>query len=165
MTVSSTPPSRPTLPRVTDVCGDDADVLTLSVVRFVAAGYMTSDVACWDAAFDGAERLLGVEEGGRLVACAVGIVRALRAERDRDWSFMPATCCRVTGHECALVALIGRGRRCLWEEVAREAAAITGRESAPRLVSAIRAAVAAIDAAAERLDTGAGVARPAGTLH
>lgn len=165
MTASSTPPSQSPMPRVTDVCGDDADVLALSVVRFVAAGYMTSDVACWDAAFDGAERLLGVEDGGRLVACAVGIVRALRAERDRDWSFMPATCCRVTGHECALVGLLGRGRRCLWDEVARDAATITGRESAPRLVAAVRAAVVAIDAAAERLGSGQDVRPAGGRLH
>ena len=83
MTASSSPPGHNAMPRVADVCGDDADVLALSVVRFVAAGYMTRDVACWDAAFDGAERLLGPDEGGRFVACAVGIVRALRAERDR----------------------------------------------------------------------------------
>ena len=162
MTASSIPPSQNPMPRVADVCGDDADVLALSVVRFVAAGYMTSDVACWDAAFDGAERLLGVEDGGRLVACAVGIVRALRAERDRDWSFMPATCCRVTGHECALVGLLGR--RCRWDDVAREAAAITGRDAAPRLVAAIRAAVAAIEVAADRLGTSPS-ARPASRLH
>ncbi len=165
MTASSTPPSHAAMPRVTEVCGDDADVLALSVVRFVAAGYMTSDVACWDAAFDGAERLLGVEAGSRFVACAVAIVRALRAERDGDWSFMPATCCRATGHECALVALIGRGRRHLWDEVAREAAEIAGREAAPRLVEAVRVAVAAIDAAAERLGS-APQGRPAGAaLH
>jgi len=165
MTVSSSPPGHNAMPRVADVCGDDADVLALSVVRFVAAGYMTSDVACWDAAFDGAERLLGPDEGGRFVASVVGIVRALRAERDRDWSFMPATCCRVTGHECALVGLIGHGRRCLWEEVARGAAEITGRAEAPRLVAALRAAVGAIDAAADRLGPGL-PRRPAGSaLH
>ena len=151
MNASSTPPSHATLRRVADVCGDEADILALSVARFVAAGYMTSDVACWDAAFDGAERLLGPDEGGRFVACVVGIVRALRAEREDDWSFMPATCCRVTGHECALVALIGRGRRRRWAELESAAAEITARETAPRLVAAVRAAVATLDAAAGRL--------------
>lgn len=151
MSASSSPPSQNALPRVGDVCADDADVLALSVVRFVAAGYTTSDVACWDAAFDGAERLLGSDEGARFVSSLIGLVRALRAEREGDWSFMPATCCRVTGHECALVRLIGRGRCCRWDEVMRGAAEITGQLEAPRLVSALRSAVTAIDAAAERL--------------
>jgi hypothetical protein len=163
MNASSIPSVHDRMLKVAEVCGDDADVLALSVARFVASGYMTSDVACWDAAFDGAERLLGPSEGGRLVSGVVGIMRALRAEREGDWQFMPATCCRVTANECALVALIGRGRRRLWDEVGRDAAAITGRTEAPRLVAAIRDAVETLDAAARHLGGGA---RPSGTaLH
>ena len=142
---------RAALQRVVDVCGDEAEILALSVARFVAAGYMTSDVACWNAAFDGAEQLLGPAEGCRFVACVVAIIRALRAEREEDWSFMPASCCRVTGHECALVNLINRGRRRLWSDLEEAAAEITGRDAAPRLVAAVRAAVDPLDAAAERL--------------
>jgi hypothetical protein len=41
--------------RVADACRDEAEILALSVARFVAAGYMTGDIACWDAAFNGAE--------------------------------------------------------------------------------------------------------------
>jgi hypothetical protein len=63
---------------------------------------------------------------------------------------MPASCCRLTGHECALVALIGRGRRGAWDEVAQDAAALAGR-AAPRLAAAVRAAAGTIDAAAVRL--------------
>lgn len=152
------------MPKVAEVCGDDAEVLALSVARFVAAGYMTRDIACWDAAFDGAETLLGAEAGGRFVAGIVGVVRALRVERSDDWAFMPATCCRLTGHECALVGLIGRGRRRLWDEVDRGAAEITGQPEAPRLVAALRAAVGPIDAAAEHL--GVATRRPGGAaLH
>jgi len=142
---------RAALQRVVDVCGDEAEILALSVARFVAAGYMTSDVACWNAAFDGAEQLLGPAEGCRFVACVVAIIRALRAEREEDWSFMPASCCRVTGHEGALVYLINRGRRRLWADLEEAAAEITGRGAAPRLVAAVRAAVDPLEAAAERL--------------
>ena len=67
-----TPSDHAAMRRVADVCGDEADILALSVARFVAAGYMTSDVACWNAAFDGAEQLLGPTEGCRFVACVVG---------------------------------------------------------------------------------------------
>lgn len=136
---------------VSEACRDEAEILALSVARFVASGYMTGDVACWEAAFNGAEELLGSHEGGRFVAGMVGIVRALRAEHAGDWSFMPASCCRLTGHECALVALIGRGRRGAWDEVAHEAAVLAGREKAPRLTAAVCAAAETLDAAARRL--------------
>lgn len=148
---SSNVPAGTALRRVADACGDEAEILALSVARFVAAGYMTGDIACWDAAFNGAEELLGADEGGRFVADVLGIVRALRIEHDGDWSFMPASCCRLTGHECALVALIGRGRRGRWDELAQEAATLAGRESAPRLTAAVKAAARTIDAAAQRL--------------
>lgn len=148
--------------RVAEACRDEAEILALSVTRFVAAGYMTGDVACWEAAFHGAEELLGSHEGGRFVAGMVGIVRALRAEHEGDWSFMPASCCRLTGQECALVALIGRGRRGARDEVAQEAAALAGRETAPRLAEAVCAAAETIDAAAMRL---APSFRKPGVLH
>lgn len=160
MSAPSSPAEHVALRRVADVCGDEADILALSVARFVAAGYMTSDVACWNAAFDGAEQLLGAAEGCRFVACVVAIVRALRVERDDDWSFMPASCCRVTGHECALVNLINRGRR-LSADLEEAAAELTGREAAPRLVAAVRAAAGPMDAAAARL---APTTRPGGAV-
>ncbi|MEA1835039.1 hypothetical protein U8607_23360 [Methylobacterium durans] len=165
MSASSIPSLHDRMPKVAEICADDADVLALSVARFVASGYMTSDVACWDAAFDGAERLLGAAEGGRLVSGVVGILRALRAEREGDWSFMPATCCRVTENECALVALIRCGRCRRWEALSRDAAALTGRADAPRLAAAIRDAAETINAAASRLQP-ANASRPLGApLH
>lgn len=159
---SSNPPAREPMRRVSEACRDEAEILALSVTRFVAAGYMTGDVACWEAAFSGAEELLGSHEGGRFVAGMVGIVRALRAEHQGDWSFMPASCCRLTGHECALVALIGRGRIGAWDEVAQEAAVLAGRDNAPRLTAAVRAAAESLDAAARRL---APARREPGLLH
>ncbi|MDR7036948.1 hypothetical protein J2X36_001690 [Methylobacterium sp. BE186] len=165
MSASSIPSVTDRMLKVSEVCADDADVLALSVARFVASGYMTSDVACWDAAFDGAERLLGAAEGGRLVSGMVGVLRALRAERSGDWQFMPATCCRVTANECALVALIRRGRCRHWEAVRREAAELAGRPEAPRLAEAVRDAAETINAAAARLQP-AEARRPRGTpLH
>ncbi len=74
---------------------------------------------------------------------------------------MPASCCRVTGHECALVKLINRGRQRLWADLEAAAAEITGQDAAPRLVAAVRAAVGPLDAAAERL---APATCPAGTV-
>jgi hypothetical protein len=139
------------LPHLTEVCGDDAEVLALSVLRFVAAGYMTSDVACWDAAYDGAERLLGIMEGPQLVAAMTRVMRAIRSERQRDWHFMPATCCRVTEDERQLVALLASARQHRRSEVAARAARLTGMSDAPRLAAAVSAAAEMLDAAQPRL--------------
>ena len=35
------------LPTVAEACADEAQVLALAITRFIAAGYMTQDVACW----------------------------------------------------------------------------------------------------------------------
>ena len=65
-------------PAMADVQGDlngyfsslgfDGNVSQAQAWQGQAAGYMTGDVACWDAAFNGAEELLGSHEGGRFVA-------------------------------------------------------------------------------------------------
>jgi hypothetical protein len=137
-------------PRVAEICTDDIDVLALSVVRFVASGYMTGDVACWDAAHDGAERLLGPAGGGEVVAALVGVMRAIRRERREDWRFMPATCCRVTADERALVDLLAQGRRGGWDAVLEGADRLAGGP-APGLVAAIRHAVGALGRATPHL--------------
>lgn len=131
------------LPLVTDICADEAEVLALSVARFVAAGYMTADTACWDAAYDAAERALGPAEGLPFVAAVTGVMRAIRAERAADWSFMPATCCRVTPDERALVTLVALARRQRLSDVRTQAARLAGIGQAPRLAAAaVRAAEA-----------------------
>jgi hypothetical protein len=133
------------MPSVAEVCADDAAVLALSVARFVAAGYMTNDVACWDAAYDAVERVLGPEEGAPLVSRLTAVMRAIRAERQADWRFMPASCCRVTDDERGLVELLQGAREGRWSEVATRAAALAGTQSAPRLSAAVRAAAETLD--------------------
>jgi hypothetical protein len=48
------------LARLADVCRDEIEVLAISISRFVAAGYLTGEVACWDAGHDRAEEILGM---------------------------------------------------------------------------------------------------------
>jgi hypothetical protein len=132
--------------RMADICADDAEVLALSILRFVAAGYMTSDVACWDAAYDTAERVLGPVEGPQLVAAMTALVRAIRRERDGDWCFMPATCCRATADELQLIGLIGSARRGLHAEVREKAEALTGGQPASRLCESTVAAADRLNA-------------------
>src|SRR5215217_1951218 len=77
------------LPRIRDVCADESEVLALAIARFVGAGYMTADVACWNAAYDAAERLVGPTEGSRLVAAVTGVMRAIRASARPTGAFCP----------------------------------------------------------------------------
>ena len=138
---------RDRLPLVAEVCPDDAAAVALSLTRFVAAGYMTGDVACWDAAYTVAEGVLGAADGQRVVAAMTGLVRAIRAERATDWSFMPTSCCRVTAAEqqlMGLLALVRAGRGTQAEAAAR---ALTGGE-ATRLLAAVAVAAGLLAAVA-----------------
>lgn len=128
------------LPKLAETCHDEIEALAISVGRFVAAGYLTSDACCWDAAHDCAEHMFGPIEGPRLVATIVAVIRALRAERAEPWHFMPANCCRLTRDELSLVKLIGLGRLGNRDAVADAAARLTGCSSAPRLVATVLSA-------------------------
>ena len=132
--------------RIADICADDAEVLALSILRFVAAGYMTSDVACWDAAYDAADRVLGPVEGPQFVAAMTGIMRAIRCERAGDWAFMPATCCRATANESQLIDLIGCARRGLRADLQEKAEALTRGQPASSLCACVTAAADRLNA-------------------
>lgn len=154
------------MPKVTEVCGDDAEVLALSITRFIASGYMTGDVACWDMAYTGAERVLGPEPAGQLVASLTGVMRALRAERSREWSFMPATCCRVTAHEAALIRLMRLARTGAVDAVSDAAARLVEARDAPRTAAAVHIGATALNAiAAELVLTSSGRPHPEERLH
>jgi hypothetical protein len=49
----------PAMPQLKAVCADEAEILAMAVVRYIAAAAMTSDSACWDAALDHADMHLG----------------------------------------------------------------------------------------------------------
>lgn len=134
------------LPKLAETCIDEAEILAFSVTRFIAAGYMTGDVACWDAGHACAEEMLGPAEGPRLVATMAGIVRALRAEREEPWRFMPATCCRVTRDEVSLIQALGLARRGEHDALTAASAAMVGRPAAPRLAAALVIAAEMVDA-------------------
>lgn len=136
-------PDQPLLMR--GACTDDISILALSLMRFVAAGYMTSDVAPWETAHDVAESALGAVDGQNFVAAMVGIMRAIRAERAESWPFMPATCCRLTTAEGQLVRLFVAARAGEVRQLAEVAQAIAGK-SAPRLHAAALVAASLMEA-------------------
>jgi hypothetical protein len=127
-------------PLVRAVCKDDVTVLALSVIRSIASGYMTSDVACWDVGFDGAERILGDVEGPRFVSAMAGLMRAIRAERQGDWTFLSATCCRVTSDELTLLSALDEAECNLPARCAR----LAQTSLAPRIERSVREAHAVL---------------------
>ncbi len=136
-----------------DCCMDDAEALALAVLRFVAAGYMTSDVVCWDAAHDAAERILGPLEGPQFVAAMTGVIRAVRRAQRSDWHFMPATCGRATSGEKSLIGFI-RCARCspLHEQADGAENTPTGEEIDTDLNAVVFAAAARVDALQRRIE-------------
>jgi hypothetical protein len=135
-------------PDLAEICHDGAERLALSVSRFIAAGYMTSDAACWDAAHACAEEVLGPVAGPRLVAAMASVMRALRVERFEPWSFMPAPCCRATGNEADLVAALQCARRGTPDALCEAACRLTGAQDAPRLAAVLKSAADILDSLA-----------------
>jgi len=123
-----------------NICADESEVLALALLRFVAAGYLTSDVACWEAAHDKAEHALGPVVGPQAVAAMTAVLRAMRRERRGEWRFMPATCCRATGDECGLIELVGLARSGAVVDMQRKAAEFAGADEAPDLCASLLAA-------------------------
>lgn len=146
------------LPFVRDICTDDATVLALSVTRSIASGYMTGDIACWDTAFDAADQLLGDIEGPRFVAAMTAVVRAVRTERQGEWRFLPATCCRVTRDEQSLLALLARPSA----DLAAVSASFAGTGMAGRIARTVAEAQATLARAAPLIPTRPATAGPAG---
>ena len=128
------------LPTVAEACADEAQVLALAITRFIAAGYMTQDVACWDAGCQCAEEVLGPGTAPCLVATMIGLMRALRAERKHPWQFMPATCCRVTRDEISLLSALDHAQGPDQGGLAAATRVLTGLDEAPRLTAALKAA-------------------------
>jgi hypothetical protein len=128
------------LPKIKDVCQDEIEMLAISIGRFIIAGYVTGDVACWDAGHDRAETSLGFIDGPRLVASMAAVIRALRGERDKAWHFMPANCCRLTADELGLVKLLAVGRLGDRDAVVEGAIRLTGSRSVAWLVTTVLSA-------------------------
>jgi hypothetical protein len=77
------------------VCPDTFAATCLSVLRFVAAAYATGETACWEAAFQLADRAVDTENGPVLVARITTLVRILRRAGRHELACLPASCNRL----------------------------------------------------------------------
>ena len=139
------------MPQLKAVCADQAEILAMAVVRYIAAAAMTSDSACWDAAHDHADIHLGHHEGAVFVGAMAGLVRAVRIERTLTWRFLPATCCRLTEDEIDLVRLLHAARSRREDDLRDTARRISATAFPERLIESARRAAIAIEHAQSRL--------------
>ncbi|WP_372422040.1 hypothetical protein [Salinarimonas chemoclinalis] len=96
--------------RVCDVCPDAGSRLALAVARYVAGARATGETDCIEAAFAEAEAALPAESAALLVGALGGLVRALEAHAGRPLAVLPASCCRATADEAALLEHVARAR-------------------------------------------------------
>ncbi|WP_052341118.1 hypothetical protein [Salinarimonas rosea] len=96
--------------RVPDVCPDAGARLALAIARYVAGARATGETDCIEAAFAEAEAALPPESAALLVGALAGLVRALEAHAGRPLAVLPASCCRATADEVALLAHVARAR-------------------------------------------------------
>jgi hypothetical protein len=126
--------------RLLDACTDDADVLALSVLRSLVAGYTTGDIACWEMAHVGAERVIGSEAAAMLVASLMALVRTIRIHGREDCCFLPVTCCRVTGDERTVLAILAAARRDGGQHASLSKADLVRKDGEAALEAAVRTA-------------------------
>jgi acyl CoA:acetate/3-ketoacid CoA transferase alpha subunit len=84
------------LPLLAETCETTDDILAICVLRFVLAGYCHDKMQCFDAAIDAAASIHGEQLGLALMTRAVAVVRALRADRNGNFRYLPANCCRIS---------------------------------------------------------------------
>ncbi len=153
------------LPLLTDVCETEDDVLAICILRFVLAGYCHDRAQCFDAAVDAAAAVRGEQYGLTLMTRAMGVVRALKAERNGNFCYLPANCCRISEDEQELVAAMIAMRS---EDPVTMADAVTCLgcgEHAPRIMQAVWAFSMTAHTLPEVVAEAAVQAAPRSTLH
>jgi hypothetical protein len=109
-------------------------MLFLSLARFVGAAYATDEAGCWEAAHRCADDAVGPIEGPLFVARAAALVRAIRRYRDRDFTYWPPSCNRLSNDESRLMRLIEAARGTDLPAAEQAAAAITGKKRGAKAI-------------------------------
>src|SRR6185437_13936392 len=84
--------------------------LTLDVFRCVCDVYSSGSAQPWEIAMKIAEEQLGAPEGTLLVARVTALLRALRRERARGFSYLGTGCQHVSPDELAMTGLLKSAR-------------------------------------------------------
>lgn len=117
--------------------------LALAVLRCLCASFGSRTTLGWERAHDLAEAALGLSDGPALVAHLTALLRAVRSERARCFSYMATDCptCsqRITDDELLIVLLLRAAQGGRRKRIARLAASLAQRPEAPRIDAAATA--------------------------
>ena len=97
------PTEMPQPPRY--ACGA-GEGLAMTLTRFILAGQLHGDGACYEAAYQAAERALDLPDAVELVAHVTCLVLAIRRERNGVFHFLPPNCSRITRDERDLLSAL-----------------------------------------------------------
>jgi hypothetical protein len=100
----------------------DAEVILLTVFRCWLAGYETSEISCWELAWDGLSRVLPVVDAKHILAELGQFTRIFRSKLVRRFVYLPHCCGRATIDECLALRLAScaqRGELSVARQVAR----------------------------------------------
>jgi hypothetical protein len=137
------------LPLLAQTCQTENDILAICVLRFVLAGYCHDRMQCFDAAIDAAASIHGEHFGLAIMTRAVAVVRALRAERNGNFRYLPANCCRISEDEQELVDAMNAVRGNDQFRIASAITTLSRCDHAPRIYQAVFAFAATASAPPE----------------
>jgi hypothetical protein len=100
------PDVRPALPKESIATCPDAEVLLLTAFRCWLAGYETSDIACWEVAWQGVSRDRPAAQAKRIIAEVSQFTRIFRQTLRQQFVHLPYCCSRITSDECALLHMV-----------------------------------------------------------
>lgn len=83
-----------------------AEVILLTVFRCWLAGYETSDITCWELAWQGLARTVPLTDAKRIIAELGQFARVFRATLANRFVYLPHCCGRVTVDECLALRLV-----------------------------------------------------------
>jgi hypothetical protein len=133
-------------PRLSDLAFDAQEALTISLMRFVMAGYCSGRTDAWDHGCAVAEEAHGPEGGVIFFTRILALGRALKAERVGAFHVMPGPCGCMCEDEVALLAAVQAARRPDPTLLALALFALSRRPDAPRLHAALRGLGGLLDA-------------------
>jgi len=112
------------------------EVFFLTALRCRLSGYETGDVNCWELAWQGASKMLPLDDAKRTMAEVAYFTRVLRSTLQQRFVFLPYCCGRFTHEERLAVLLVSAAQHGELVAAGGLARRLTGNDQHVQLVDA-----------------------------
>jgi hypothetical protein len=126
------------LPGLLELAPNWHEALTISLIRFVFAGYCSGRVDAWDQGYEAAAGVLGHDGGAIFFSRVLTLGRAVKAERHGNFNFMPGHCSRISEDEIELLAALQAAGREDGRQFDQALSILARQVDAERLHAALR---------------------------